>query len=779
MSRLKSFVITALLSLGINSLVVLPACAETLSWDIDNDGNTDALTDGLLLLRFSFELTGDSLTSGAISAESNLSPSEVETKLNATQAIADIDGNGEVDALTDGILLLRYLFDVSGDSLIDGAISTNATRNTVSAINQYIQQYLPISRLSAKRGIGYGTGGGQQELSIQDLSLIDERMSWFYDWSTSSPESVRGIYPSMGIDFTPMLWGADSNEFSMRQYLDNNPGVKYLLGFNEPTHLNQANLTPQQAADAWPILESIADDYNLQLVSPAVGNSTLYGAWDYLDAFFAACTNCRVDFIAVHKYGKDQEKFKEFVTESYRYGKPIWVTEWAGNGGGGGANWPQIPEEHIDFLAETTRWLEAEDNVYRYAWFVGRNRQGIDNFPYNGLLGENGETTALGETYFSIPSKDYTYRSGVIIPAVGANNLEGFTHNEVSDGDNIVATTADTSANSYLEFDFNIQQAQNYVLEIRVASPSNASLTLLQGQETFEAIQTINVGTTPNWQTIVSDAFELSTGKKTLRIEADPTITITSVKLATPNNLSETPPPAGITVGESPDFIARDDTTWTHVIPLVYSSDGASSQGTQTFSLNITELPDDGAGYRVIRTNSNGFWFSSSREELVLGNNFITVASENFDRHVRIQLSSPAIRFNSLSINESQVLPDSDSQDTGQSTELSVGESAAFSSTNNQTWIKVITLALASDGASSQASQTLSINITELPDAGASYRVYKTTANGNQYFGNAQALVLGDNSITVTSVTFDRTVKIQVSSADVKFDSLSVNGNQL
>ena len=41
-------------------------------------------------------------------------------------------------------------------------------------------------------------------------------------------EASRGIYPSMGIDFTPMLWGADSNESSMRQYVDNNPGVKYL-----------------------------------------------------------------------------------------------------------------------------------------------------------------------------------------------------------------------------------------------------------------------------------------------------------------------------------------------------------------------------------------------------------------------------------------------------------------------------------------------------------------------------------------------------------------------
>ena len=123
-------------------------------------------------------------------------------------------------------------------------------------------------------------------------------MSWWYNWGTSSHQPVRDTYPSLGMDYTPMAWGLNFNENNMRQYLDNNPNVKYLLGFNEPTHLNQANLTPQQAADLWPILESIADDYNLQLVSPAVGNSTLYGAWDYLDEFFQACNNCRVDYIA-------------------------------------------------------------------------------------------------------------------------------------------------------------------------------------------------------------------------------------------------------------------------------------------------------------------------------------------------------------------------------------------------------------------------------------------------------------------------------------------------
>jgi hypothetical protein len=38
---------------------------------------------------------------------------------------------------------------------------------------------------------------------------------------------------------------------------------------------------------------------------------------------------------------------------------------------------------------------------------------------------------------------------------------------------------------------------------------------------------------------------------------------------------------------------------------------------------------------------------------------------------------------------------------------------------------------------------------------------------------------LGINSITVGAVGFDRAVKIQISSTDIKFDALSVNGMPL
>tara|TARA_Y100000991_G_C21860838_1_gene300825 strand:- start:291 stop:785 length:495 start_codon:yes stop_codon:yes gene_type:complete len=68
------------------------------------------------------------------------------------------------------------------------------------------------------------------------------------------------------------------------------------------------------------------------------------------------------------------------------------------------------------------------------------------------------------------------------------------------------------------------------------------------------------------------------------------------------------------------------------------------------------------------------------------------------------------------------------------------------------------------------------MNVTSLPEEGANFRVYKTTANGNDYFGNPTALSLGENTITVSAVDFNRAVKFQFSSGDIQFDALSLNG---
>ena len=71
----------------------------------------------------------------------------------------------------------------------------------------------------------------------------------------------------------------------------------------------------------------------------------------------------------------------------------------------------------------------------------------------------------------------------------------------------------------------------------------------------------------------------------------------------------------------------------------------------------------------------------------------------------------------------------------------------------------------------------MEINVLSMP-VGASYRVAKTVANGNWFFGNATALSLGLNTVSVAAVSFDRSVKFQFSSGDVEFDLLTVNAEE-
>ena len=125
-------------------IIALGAKASSFSdWDIDDNGEVDALTDGLLVLRYTFGLRGNDLTNEAVAQNSPLSASAVEESIAATMPILDIDGNGEVDALTDGLILLRYAFGLTGSNLVSDAVALNATRSSAAAITNYIERHMP------------------------------------------------------------------------------------------------------------------------------------------------------------------------------------------------------------------------------------------------------------------------------------------------------------------------------------------------------------------------------------------------------------------------------------------------------------------------------------------------------------------------------------------------------------------------------------------------------------------------------------------------------------
>jgi hypothetical protein len=114
------------------------------SLDIDGNGQYDALTDGLLLLRGMFLLSGDSLISDAVASDAVYKTSgEVASRINMLGDLVDIDGNGSIDALTDGLVILRYLFNLRGDVLINDVIASDATVKTVEDVEAKIEQLIP------------------------------------------------------------------------------------------------------------------------------------------------------------------------------------------------------------------------------------------------------------------------------------------------------------------------------------------------------------------------------------------------------------------------------------------------------------------------------------------------------------------------------------------------------------------------------------------------------------------------------------------------------------
>ena len=104
----------------------------------------DALTDGLIVIRYLFGLTGESLTTGALGGTATrMDPAAVKVYLDGIRSALDIDGNGTPDALTDGMLVLRYLFGLRGASLITGAFDPMGSRTSPEAIGAHIETLMP------------------------------------------------------------------------------------------------------------------------------------------------------------------------------------------------------------------------------------------------------------------------------------------------------------------------------------------------------------------------------------------------------------------------------------------------------------------------------------------------------------------------------------------------------------------------------------------------------------------------------------------------------------
>ncbi|MGB0459471.1 MAG: hypothetical protein ACPGGM_05565, partial [Porticoccaceae bacterium] len=124
----------------------------SIPWDIDGNGKVDALTDGLISVRYMFGMTDDALTFNAVDNDATRTNAQIAQKMINIYDSLDIDNNGQVDALSDGLMLLRYLFEMEGDALVDKAVAENGLRTSGADIRQYIASHMTPNNNSSENG---------------------------------------------------------------------------------------------------------------------------------------------------------------------------------------------------------------------------------------------------------------------------------------------------------------------------------------------------------------------------------------------------------------------------------------------------------------------------------------------------------------------------------------------------------------------------------------------------------------------------------------------------
>lgn len=215
--------------------------------------------------------------------------------------------------------------------------------------------------------------------------------AWCYAWSP---------YPGVqaGIEAVPMIRDA-SSVYALR--LGGNSD--WLMGFNEPDLAGQADLTPDEAAQLWRIVEAKWPDK--LLVAPVP--SHLHPYW--LHGFYAAYVTRygqapRLDALAMHCYLPTAQECialaEQYEGLAQAWGiREGWVTEFA---------WTSVSADWQAQIAQFTTYLEQSDFWMRYAPFV--SYETCDNEFWDcatagdpSLFDRFGQLTDIGRMYQRVP----------------------------------------------------------------------------------------------------------------------------------------------------------------------------------------------------------------------------------------------------------------------------------------------------------------------------------------------------------------------------------------
>lgn len=225
------------------------------------------------------------------------------------------------------------------------------------------------------------------------------QISWGYNWA-DTPQGLPSKF-----QYVPTLWGTasvhSSNWDSAVKTATSGSGTNYLMSFNEPDNVGQANMDVGSAVAAFNQYMKPYASNNVLLGSPSVTNGVgtntagIPVGLDWLSPFLQQCTGCPISFVSIHWYGcqngcsvsSDVSDFQSHIQSAIEAAVnpatgekvPVWVTEF------------QSFTDPETFLGEILPWLDGQSGVERYAYFMATD----------GILVSGGSVNAVGAKYAS------------------------------------------------------------------------------------------------------------------------------------------------------------------------------------------------------------------------------------------------------------------------------------------------------------------------------------------------------------------------------------------
>lgn len=376
---------------------------------------------------------------------------------------------------------------------------------------------------SPKRGLSFNN------LSKPDLELLSPGVCWIYNWGSST--SIASMLGDYDMTYYPMVWGGNPNESTIASTQERVPGCDMILAYNEPNLTDQANMTPTRASELWPNLVAVAEKLGMRLTSPAMNYGTLAGYSDpevWLDEFYSkpGVSLDDVDATAAHCYMPSGEALKSFIRKFYKYGKPVYMTEFCHAQGSITNN----VQSQMKFMCDALNYLENDDMVGGYSWFKERGGNTWSAISLLNINASNPELTDLGKVYVNFSTFDKTvyYAIGEAIPAEHYcnNSLAASANTDTWETAPHVKPTTDVTGilelcdfyavGNWVEYQIDVANSGDYEMLLRYANPIDGQFTLdIDGAET--PISLPKTGDETTWRT-ASVPVHIAAGKHTVRL---------------------------------------------------------------------------------------------------------------------------------------------------------------------------------------------------------------------------------------------------------------------